>query len=116
MALPNSGQMRIEFNQRVPMRDGITLSADSYFPSNLSTATQKWPIILLRTPYVKANMHVHEVGKYYTEHGYVFVAMDVRGRGDSGGDFVPYVNDGRDGYETIEWPALQPWSDGNIGT
>ncbi len=42
--------------------------------------------------------------------------MDVRGRGDSDGPFVPYRNDGRDGYDAIEWCAAQPWSDGNVGT
>ena len=54
--------------------------------------------------------------KYFAERGYVFVAMDVRGRGDSEGTFVPYVNEGQDGYDAIEWCASQPWSDGNIGT
>ena len=45
-----------------------------------------------------------------------YVVIDVRGRGDSDGDFVPYRNDGRDGYDAIEWCATQPWSDGNIAT
>src|SRR5258708_15375331 len=42
--------------------------------------------------------------------------MDVRGRGDSDGDFIPYFNEGRDGYDCIEWCAQQEWSDGNVGT
>ncbi len=49
-------------------------------------------------------------------HGYAYVAMDVRGRGDSEGVFAPYVNEGRDGYDAIEWLAAQPWSDGALGT
>jgi len=44
------------------------------------------------------------------------VVEDVRGRYGSDGEFAPYLNDGRDGYDTIEWAARQPWSDGNVGT
>src|SRR5947199_5364031 len=116
MMLPNAHQMRIEFDQRVPMRDSVTLSADVYFPVTSSMTTEKWPIILFRTPYIKADIRVYEVAKYYTEHGYIFVAIDVRGRGDSDGTFTPYINEGLDGYDTIEWLASQSWSDGTIGT
>lgn len=108
--------MRIEFDQRVPMRDGITLSADIYLPTDPAREAQQWPVILSRTPYQKATMAILTSGKYYVEHGYVFVAMDVRGRGDSDGEFVPHFNEGRDGYDAIEWCAAQPWCDGNIGT
>src|SRR5436309_2514180 len=103
MAPSNVQQTRIEFDHRVPMRDGIALSADIYFPADPAKEAGKWPIVLLRTPYVKANVHVLEAGKYYAEHSYIFVAMDVRGRGDSDGEFVPYFNDGQDGYDAIEW-------------
>ena len=116
MAAPGAQQMRIEFDQRVPMRDGITLSADIYFPTDPAREAQQWPVILSRTPYQKATIPILGSGKYYAEHGYVFVAMDVRGRGDSDGEFVPHFNEGRDGYDAIEWCAAQPWSDGNIGT
>ena len=54
------------------------------------------------------------IGEYFAEHGYAFVAVDVRGRGDSEGLFVPYRNEGRDGYDTIEWCAGQPWSTGKV--
>jgi putative CocE/NonD family hydrolase len=57
-----------------------------------------------------------ERAAYFASRGYVFVAMDVRGRGDSDGHFVPYRNDGRDGYDAIEWCASQPWSNGKVGT
>ena len=40
----------------------------------------------------------------------------MRGRYGSDGDFVPYLHEGRDGYDTIEWAAAQPWSTGEIGT
>ena len=108
-------KLRILFDQRVPMRDGVTLSADVYLPTVETGKMAAWPVILLRTPYIKANMAL-EVASYYNEHGYVYVAMDVRGRGDSDGEFVPYFNDGQDGYDAIEWCAAQSWSDGKVGT
>ena len=106
-------ELQIQFDQRVPMRDDITLSADIYLP--MEGLTTKRPVILERTPYMKAGIDF-ERAKYFVRHGYVFVAMDVRGRGDSDGEFIPYFNEGKDGYDAIEWCALQPWSDGNVGT
>jgi putative CocE/NonD family hydrolase len=97
------------------MRDGITLSADVYRPSDTDSGARH-PAILMRTPYVKADARTIETGRYHAERGYVYVAMDVRGRGDSDGAFEPYVNDGIDGYDAIEWCAAQPWCDGNVGT
>lgn len=112
---PTTGEQRILFDQRVPMRDGVTLSADVYLPAARENE-DRWPVVLTRTPYVKANERTTETGKSFAGQGYVFVAMDVRGRGDSDGEFTPYVNDGQDGYDAIEWCAAQPWSDGNVGT
>jgi putative CocE/NonD family hydrolase len=109
-------QVRIAFDVRVPMRDGVTLSADIYLPPAQPGAADKWPVILTRTPYLKTGLPLLENAQYFAEHGYVFVAMDVRGRGDSDGVFVPYINEGQDGYDAIEWCAAQPWSDGHVGT
>ncbi len=101
--------LRIDFNQRVPMRDGVELSADVYRPQ----ADGRYPVILARTPYLKSNV---KIPAGYVERGYVVVWMDVRGRGDSDGIFTPYRSEGRDGYDAIEWCAAQPWCDGNVGT
>ena len=116
MITPNPEKVHIDFNQRVPMRDGVMLSADIYRPADSAGAEQSCPVVLMRTPYMKANERALEYGVYLAEHGHVFVAMDVRGRGDSDGEFVPYFNEGRDGYDSIEWCAAQPWSNGNVGT
>ena len=120
MTPDHTQDIRIAFNQRVPMRDGVTLSADVYFPAAASPAAdgapRRWPTILTRTPYLKANPAVLAQGRSFAGEGFIFVAMDVRGRGDSDGAFTPYVNDGRDGYDAIEWIAAQPWSNGHIGT
>src|SRR6476661_3460652 len=105
--------VRIDFDQRAPMRDGVLLSADVYRPAHTD---ERLPVILSRTPYLKATTDALAAGQYFAGHGYVYVAMDVRGRGDSDGVFEPYVNEGRDGYDSIEWCAAQPWSNGAVGT
>jgi putative CocE/NonD family hydrolase len=95
------------------MRDGVTLSADIYLPAG---EMKKRPVILTRTPYVKADIGVVQRALQFVKRGYAYVSMDVRGRGDSDGEFVPYFQEARDGYDCIEWCANQEWSDGNVGT
>lgn len=108
---------RIQFDQRAPMRDGVTLSADVYLPDpRYETEERRWPAIVTRTPYQKATQPMLEQARWFAERGYAFVAVDVRGRGDSDGVFVPYRSEGMDGYDTIEWVATQPWCDGAVGT
>jgi len=105
-------EVKIEFNRRVPMRDRTELSADIYRP----VGEGKFPVVLNRTPYTKAGGSTFKIAQYFVSHGYVYVAMDVRGRGDSDGTFEPYRHDGQDGYDAIEWLAVQPWSTGKVGT
>ena len=109
---PKEAVVKIDFNQRVPMRDRVELSADVYRPQ----AAGRYPVILSRTPYTKTSGSTFRTAKYFVANGYVFVTMDVRGRGDSDGTFVPYKADGLDGYDAIEWCAAQPWSTGKVGT
>src|SRR5260370_25014923 len=105
MSTPTAREIRIEFDQRVPMRDSITISADVYRPVDSSNEAKKYPVILTRTPYLKLSERMLVPAKYFAERGYVFVAMDVLGRGDSDGVFVPYFNEGPNGYHAIEWCA-----------
>src|SRR5258708_9492019 len=86
-----------QYNVRVPMREGVMLSADIFRPESTKRG-ERVPVILVRTPYNKNQKIYIEPARYFAERGYAFVVMDVRGRGDSDGDFSPYVNDGRDGY------------------
>ena len=105
-------ELKIDFNRRVPMRDGTELSADVYRPKGPG----RFPVIINRTPYTKTGSNILKLAQYFVPHGYVVIAMDVRGRGDSDGKFEPYRNDGQDGYDTIEWCAAQEWSTGKVGT
>jgi len=97
----------------VPMRDGVTLRADILLPG----AEGKFPALIYRTPYGKHfALKEYKTFKKMVARGYAVIVQDVRGRYASDGEFVAYQNEGRDGYDTIEWAAKQPWCDGNVGT
>ncbi|MEO8449014.1 MAG: CocE/NonD family hydrolase [Gemmatimonadota bacterium] len=106
-----SNPVRFEFNVRIPMRDGVALSADIYRPD----LPGKFPVILLRTPYDNGTAPNRIAGKKWASQGYVYVIQDVRGRGDSDGEFYPMAGEAADGYDTIQWLAAQPWSNGKVG-
>lgn len=109
---PGPFRVRVEHDLRVPMRDGVTLSADVYRPD----APGRFPVILERTPYDNSRVERTQTGRYLASHGYVYVTQDVRGRGDSEGYFYPLIHEAQDGYDTQSWAGEQPWSDGRVGT
>ncbi len=104
----------VEKNVPVPMRDGVILRADVRRPA----ATGRYPVLIFRTPYDKNEGDPDNERSFddAVKRGYAMVIQDVRGRYASGGEFVAYQNEGGDGYDTIEWAAKQPWSDGRVGT
>jgi uncharacterized protein len=108
-----SPRFSVESNVPVPMRDGVALRADILRPA----VAGRFPVLVYRTPYGKdAAQQEYTIFQHAVERGYVVVIGDVRGRYHSGGEFRPYENEGRDGYDTIEWAAVQPWSNGAVGT
>ncbi|MET1260577.1 CocE/NonD family hydrolase [Flagellimonas sp. DF-77] len=112
MAIP-AGQAQdidIRLYEKIPMRDGIHLSANLYFPD---AEANTHPVILIYTPYV--NDEAVERGMYFAKNGYVFMTLDLRGRGNSEGVYRPFEKDGTDGYDAIEWISQQPWCNGKIG-
>jgi putative CocE/NonD family hydrolase len=101
--------VKAEPNVPVAMRDGVKLATDVYRPD----APGKHPAILVRTPYKK---ELNELtGKYYARRGYAVAIQDCRGRFASGGVWQPFVHEGKDGYDTIEWLAGRPWCNGKVG-
>ena len=96
-------------NVKIPMRDGIKLAAVVFLPQMNS---ERVPVIFTLTPY-GADSYVDRA-LYFSENGYAFVLVDVRGRGDSEGKFEPFVNDSRDGCDIVEWLAARPWSNGKV--
>ncbi len=95
--------------EEMALRDGVRLVHSRAAPSGAG----KFPTILVRTPYGRGNEMIK--GAFYAKRGYVFIAQDCRGREDSEGDWDPFFREGKDGYDTIEWIAKQPWSDGKVG-
>jgi hypothetical protein len=97
----------------VPMRDGVVLRADVFRPAGPGP----FPVLVYRTPYGKhAAAGARDTHLKAVQRGYAVILQDVRGRYASEGVFDPYRNEGRDGYDTIEWSAGQDWSNGVVGT
>lgn len=107
-----SGPPLVESNVAVPMRDGVVLRADVIRPS----AAERRPTLVHRTPYDKTPTASSAFVRQAVERGYAVVVQDVRGRYASDGEFGAYTQEGRDGFDTIEWAAAQPWSNGRVGT
>ncbi len=107
------GNVRQLFGVMTPMRDGVKLASDVWLPE----APGQYPVLLIRTPYLKSMelINVPTLAAWFASRGYVFVVQDVRGRGDSEGEFNFFFQEGPDGYDTIEWLAKQPFSNGRVG-
>ncbi|HCL29791.1 MAG TPA: hydrolase [Candidatus Latescibacteria bacterium] len=106
-----SYEVDMRLNVKVPMRDGVELSADLYLPR----ASGTFPTVLMRTPYSN-NMDVTiERARVLANDGYACVIQDIRGRWDSDGDYYPFHPDVDDGFDTQEWVGQQEWSNGKIG-
>jgi uncharacterized protein len=95
---------------RVPMRDGIHLDSNVFHPAGGA----RYPAILIRTPYGKGADFLPAYSSFI-QHGYAIVMQDVRGRYASEGVFDALHQEGPDGYDTLNWIAAQPWSDGKVG-
>jgi putative CocE/NonD family hydrolase len=109
----SEAQRSEENRTSIPMRDGVALRADVRLPSGKGP----FPTLVYRTPYGEKNaLEEYTTFQRALDRGYAIVVQDVRGRYASEGVFVPYQNEGRDGYDTIEWAAKQPWSNGKVGT
>jgi uncharacterized protein len=108
-ARADSNEVTIERDLSLKMRDGVTLRADICRPK----ADGKFPVLLTRTPYDKKG--VIDFCVKGAVRGYVVVAQDVRGRYASEGDWYPFKYESQDGYETVEWAAALPYSNGKVG-
>lgn len=100
----------------IPMRDGVKLATDIYRPAVKGVPVEeKLPMVLQRTAYDKKSERFVKLANYFAQHGYVAVLQDIRGTYKSEGVFVKYMNGPEDGYDTIEWLAELPYTDGKIG-
>jgi putative CocE/NonD family hydrolase len=94
------------------MRDKIELNATLYLPKTTGGQPSKTPVIFTLTPYISDTYHGRAA--YFASHGYAFALVDVRGRGNSSGEFEPFANEARDGHDVVEWLAQQPFCDGKV--
>ncbi len=110
-ALPPRNDVEIDNRVAVPMRDGVTLYADVFRP----VGDGKYPVLVSRTPYsTERYPRSYVEALFYARRGYVYVFQDVRGRHESEGNWEPFRDDIDDGYDTVEWAAKQPWSNGKV--
>ena len=103
----------LEWGVKIPMRDGIHLNATVYRPHEQKDAL---PVIFTLTPYI-SDSYIDRA-TYFSRNGYVYALVDVRGRGNSEGRFEPFANEGRDGYDIVEWlveTALVERQGGDVG-
>ena len=98
-----------QWGVRIPLRDGIKLNATLYRPQNQKDPL---PCVCTLTPYISQSYH--DRGMYFAGHGYVYLTVDVRGRGNSDGEFTPMLQEARDGHDVVEWLAQQEYCNGKV--
>ena len=99
-----------------PMRDGVRLATEVYLPEG----DGPFPVILQRTPYNRRSPNPGSdcdsgAGRYFAVRGYATLNQDSRGRYRSEGEFDAMRQEAADGYDSVEWAAAQPWSNGKVG-
>ncbi|WP_104182166.1 CocE/NonD family hydrolase [Arthrobacter sp. B0490] len=105
-------EIEIEFDVDVEMRDGTLLKADVYRP----VGDGPFPVLVHRTPYGKSTLIDTVLDfKQMVRAGYVLINQDVRGTFASGGEWRPWHHERSDGYDTIEWAAALPYTNGRVG-
>ena len=106
-----------EKHEMVPMRDGAKLSVYLYFPPGKGP----WPVLLeQRYADLTARRAPARGTPGWPRPGTSSPRRTSAGRSKSEGTWVGYRALGwgeqKDGYDTVEWLAKQPWSTGKVGT
>src|ERR1700678_205998 len=101
---PDAAKIDMHWEVKIPLRDGTQLSAIVYTPKDQAAPSA---CIFTLTPYIAQSYH--DRGVYFAAHGLPFLTVDVRGRGNSGGEFHPLIQEAKDGYDVVEWLAKQSY-------
>ncbi|MFL0582831.1 CocE/NonD family hydrolase [Solibacillus silvestris] len=111
---------------RIPMRDGVELSANICFPSKDGVVdfNKKYPVLLNRSPYGDPASEFSAIPtqmEYFAvERDFVFILNWTRGTFRSDGVLEPMVNEGwgekQDGVDTVNWIVNQSWCNGKVAT
>jgi len=99
----------LQWAVKIPMRDGVKLNATVFTAHGQK---DRLPVIFTLTPYIGDSYT--DRAAYFAKHGYAYALVDVRGRGNSGGEFEPFAKEGHDGYDVVEWFAKQPYCNGKV--
>ena len=108
-ALADAAKVDWQWGVKIPLRDGVHLNATLYRPAGQKDPR---PCLFTLTPYISQSYH--DRGMYFAAHGYPFLTIDVRGRGNSEGEYHPLIQEAKDGYDIVEWLAKQPYCNGKI--
>lgn len=108
-SVADAAKVTFQWSVKIPMRDGVHLNATVYTPTDQGAAA---PCVFTLTPYIAQSYH--DRGMYFAAHGYPFLTVDVRGRGNSEGTFRPFIQEAHDGYDVVEWLAGQPYCNGKV--
>ncbi|HEV7490223.1 MAG TPA: CocE/NonD family hydrolase, partial [Rhodanobacteraceae bacterium] len=107
---PQSGDpVQFQWAVKIPLRDGVKLNATVYRPLDQKSPL---PCVFTLTPYIADSYH--ERGMYFAAHAYVFLTVDVRGRGNSEGEFTPLLQEAKDGHDIVEWLGTQSYCNGKV--
>src|ERR1700735_901780 len=106
---PDPATVDFRWGVKIPLCDGVQLQATVYTPKNQAAPA---PCIFTLTPYIAQSYH--DRGVYFAAHGYPFLTVDVRGRGNSEGEFRPLIQEAHDGFDVVEWLARQPYCNGKV--
>jgi hypothetical protein len=105
----DASKVELAWGVKIPMRDGVRLNATVYTPKEQKAPA---PCIFTLTPYIAQSYH--DRGVYFAAHGLPFLTVDVRGRGNSEGQFRPFIQEAQDGHDIVEWLATQPYCNGKV--
>jgi len=101
--------VQFQWGVKIPLRDGVKLNATLYRPLDQK---EPLPCVFTLTPYISASYH--DRGMYFAGHGYVYLTIDVRGRGNSEGEFMPLLQEAKDGHDIVEWLGTQSYCNGKV--
>ncbi|MBV8402809.1 MAG: CocE/NonD family hydrolase, partial [Gammaproteobacteria bacterium] len=107
--LDAADRVQLAWGVKIPLRDGVRLNATLYTPRAQQAPA---PCIFTLTPYIGQTYHAR--GVWFASHGLPFLTVDVRGRGNSEGEFRPFIQEANDGYDVVEWLAQQPYCNGKV--
>jgi putative CocE/NonD family hydrolase len=94
--------------------DGLRLATRLWRPEG----EDRWPVLLMRQPYGRAiaSTVTYAHPCWYAERGFGVAVQDVRGRGDSEGDFGGFGQEAADGATAVRWARTLPGGNGRVGT